>query len=305
MNSVEQSAVTFPTLSVTQRLRAMLGVVIVGVVFVAVVGRSVLVPHDPAGCVSVMSCRLGWWIIPVCALLAFLLAMMVCAVSGAGLEDLGVFAVTLGLSLAVLRFGDAGYLWATFGQADDRLRSALAGRMAVEALGWTAVVAAAHAGSLFIIRNLNLRPVIASSAVDDYRRGVLTVLFTGIIAALLLQLFSAGTELAPIQMGQVCFAVAMSFYLAALIAYQLTGAHSPVWAYLAVGLVAVLGYVWTVFQPTPTYPGRVLEHLAHFSPTAFGRALPVQAVMIGAAAAIFGNWHQRQLSRYAAVEDEK
>lgn len=283
----------------------MFGVVIVGVVFVALISRVVLLPYDPLGCVSVLSCRLGWWIIPACAVLAFVLAMVVCAISGLGLEDLGIFAVSLGLSLAVLRYSDASFLWSTLGQGQDTLRRALAGRMALEALGWLAVVAAAYAGSVLAIRGMKLSPFGQSNLAGELRRGALTVLFASISAALLLQLFSAGSELAPIQTGQVCFALAMSFYLAALIAYQLTGADSPVWVCLAVGIVAVGGYLWTAFSPTPTFPGRDISKLVHFSPTAFGRALPVQAVMIATAAAIFGNWHQRQLSRYAAAEDQK
>ncbi len=302
---MEQGAVPLPALNAIDRLRAMLGVVIAGVVFLAVVGRVVLAPQDPLGCVSAMSCRLSWWIIPICAVLAFVLAVVVSLVSGAKLEEVGVFAVALGLSLAVLRYENAGYLWATFGQADDELRKGLAGLMAVEAAGWVVLVGAAHLGSLLTIKRMNLKPMITLDPAEEFRLGASTVLFMSIIAMLALQIFSAGTELAPIQTGQVCFAVAASFYLAAFLGYQVTGAHSSVWAYLAVGLVAVVGYVWTVFHPTPTFPGRTISHLAHFAPTAFGRALPIQTVMIGTTAAIFGNWHQRQLTRYAVSEDSK
>ncbi len=300
-----QEMISFPVLSGRDRLRAMLGVVVIGVIFVAVVSRLVLTPEDPLGCVSTLSCRLRWWILPVCAALALVFAALVSIISGAKLEEMGVFAVALGLSLAVLRHESAAFLWATRGQGNDELRTALSGLMAVEALGWFAVVGAAYAGTRWTLRTFNLKPLVEQNPADEYRVGALTVLFMCVVAMLALQVLSSGSDLAPIETGQVCFAVAASFYLASLIAYQVTGAQSQVWAYLAVGLVAVAGYAWTAFNPTPEFPGRVIAHYAHFSPTAFGRALPIQTVMVGTAAAVFGNWHQRQLTRFAVIEDAK
>ncbi len=300
-----QEVIVFPVLSVSDRLRAMLGVVVIGVIFVAVVSREVLTPEHPLGCVSTLSCRLGWWILPACAALALVFAVLVSVASGAKLEEMGVFAVALGLSLAVLRHESAAFLWATQGQADDELRTALAGRMAFEALGWFAVIGAAYAGTRWAVRAFKLKPLIDQDPAREYRVGALTVLFMCVVAMLALLMLSAGSDLAPIETGQVCFAVGASFYLAALIAYQVTGAQSQVWAYLAVGLVAIAGYAWTALNPTPEFPGRVITHYAHFSPTAFGRALPIQTIMVGTAAAIFGNWHQRQLTRFAVIEDAK
>lgn len=302
---MEPIAMSFPALNTVDRLRAMFAVVVVGVFLLAVGSRMILAPHDPLGCVSVVSARLGWWIIPICVVLSFLISVLVSLASGAKLEELSVFSIALGLSLAELRFGNAGFLWASVGQGNDELRRSLAGAFVFESLGWVLVVAAAQAGSVLTTKKFGLRPIIERRPKEEYRLGLFTVLFMTVIALVGLQIFSAGTELAPVQSGQVCFALVASFYLAALIAYQLTGAHSPVWAYLAVGLVAVLGYAWTAVYPTPSFPGRTIANLAHFSPTSFGRALPVQMVMIGTASAIFGNWHQRQLTRHAVFEDTK
>ena len=287
------------------RRRARLGVVVTGVIYAGVVSRLLLVPDDPLGCVSVQAGRFGWLIIPVCGVLAYLLAMMVSWISRAKLEEMGVFAVALGLALASLRYESAGYLWASLGRGDDTLRRELATVMALESVGWFLVVAAAYAGSIVLLRAAKLKPMITANPLEEYRSGALTVVFMSIIAILLLQMLSSGTELAPVQIGQVCFALAMSFYLAALISYQVTGAQSPVWAYLSAVIVAVAGHLWTAMNPTPAFPGRIIAHLVHFSPTAFGRALPIQAIMIATAAAIFGNWHQRQLTRYAVTEDQK
>ncbi len=300
-----QEAIAFPALSGRDRLRAMLGVVVIGVIFVAVVSRLVLTPEDPLGCVSALSCKLGWWILPVCAALALVFAALVSIISGAKLQEMGVFAVALGLSLAVLRHESAAFLWATQGQADDALRTTLAGLMAAEALGWFAVIAAAYAGTRWAVRAFDLKPMIDQNPANEYRVGALTVLFMFVVAMLALQVLSVGSDLAPIETGQVCFALAASFYLASFSAYQVTGAQSQVWAYLAVGLVALAGYAWTALNPTPDFPGRVITHYAHFSPTAFGRALPIQTIMVGTAAAVFGNWHARQWMRFAAIEDAK
>ena len=72
-----QESIPFPALSPADRLRAMLAVVVAGVIFLAVISRSLLVPDDPLGCVSAIACRLSWWIIPASAVVAFLMAGLV------------------------------------------------------------------------------------------------------------------------------------------------------------------------------------------------------------------------------------
>ena len=44
--------------------------------------------------------------------------------------------------------------------------------------------------------------------------------------------------------------------------------------------------------------------LRHFPPTVYGRALPIQLIMVGTAAVIFGNWHQRQVTRYSVQQEQ-
>ncbi len=286
-----------------ERLRAMFAVVVVGVVWVAWAGRMILVPSDPLACVSVSTAQWGWLIVPACMVLACVLSMGVCLITAARPRDMGVFAVSLGLSLAVLRYQNAAYLWARFGGGDDAARRAEALMMALEAAAWLGVIVAAFVGSAAVVRVVGFAADEHARPASEVQNGLFTTVIMCILAALGLLIFSAGTELAPIQTGQVCFACAASFYLASLIAYQLTGASSPLWAYLAVGLVAVGGYLWIALYPTPQYPGRDISFLIQFPPAAFGRALPVQVVMIGTAAAIFGNWHQRKMTHYAVVTE--
>lgn len=303
---VDVENMPFPALTRQQRLRCLAGIVVVGVLFLSVATRTVLVPVDPEGAVSVLTCRLGWWIIPLCALAAALLAAAASWISEGKLEELGVFAVALGLALAASRYADAAYLWFWFGKNVEGDRQALAVSMMLETVGWFVVVLAAHLGSRWVIRRLRLTPLVLTDPAEELRRGGLTVVFMVVIAMLLLQILSSGTQLAPIEVGQVYFACAISFYAAAWISYQLTSAHSAAWGSVAVLIVGVAGYAWTAVNPVPSFPGRPdLAELRHFSPTAYGTALPVQMVMVGVVASIFGNWHQRQITRYSLIEDQK
>ncbi len=301
----DSSSIPFPPLSTFDRLRAMTGIVVTGVVFLAWASRVVLAPTDPLGSLSVLSCHMGWGILVICAFLAAVLAAGVTVLSGGKLVEMGTFAVALGLSMASLKYQNAGYLWMTIGQGSEDHRRTLAIWMAVESLGWFGVVMAGHAASCWAIAQFKLQPVIHRDPSEESRRGFLTVLVMIPISLILIRLLSSGTDLAPVEKGQVCFAWAVSFWLAALIAYQISGAHSPVWAYAAVVLAVVLGYLWTVVHPALQIGSQDLSQWIHFSPTAFGTALPIQAIMVGTAAAIFGNWHQRQLTRYAVLEDQE
>lgn len=285
------------------RFRSILAVIIAGIILLVVTQRVLMIPVDPTACVSVLTCRLGWFLIPLCAVLAFVLAALISIASGSRRQELGVFGVALGFSVAATRFGNAGFLWTNLGLASDPDRRALALMLALEALGWLIVLFAAALGSYLTCSARRRGPFFGDDPATEYRRGTLATIFVAAVALLLLQVFSVGTDLAPIRTGQVYFACAISCYLAALIAYSLTSASTPLWIYLAVGLVVLVGSVWSIFDATPDHPGRSIAHLAHLPSTVFGRPLPIQLVMVSAAGAIFGYWHHQQFVHYAAAHD--
>ncbi len=295
----------YPTLSPVDRFRAMLATVACGAVLLVFAPQFILTPADPDGSVSALVGRHGWLMIPTCAAAAFILGACVCAIARAKLEELGTFAVCVGLALGTLYYHNAEYLWLALGRGDDALRAALGWNMAIEAVAWMSVPLAAAAGNDMAIRIFGLRPTDWVPMKSEWQRGLLTIVATSTVAIILMPLLQHGSQLATIQTGQVCFAVAFSFYLAAMAGYQLTGARSPLWLYAAVALTAVIGYGWTATHPTPTYGGRDISHLALMAPTAFGRALPLQMIAIGTAGAIFGNWHQRQITRFAMIEEAR
>lgn len=295
----------YPVLSPIDRFRAMFATVSCGAALLVLAPQFILTPADPEGSVSALVGRHGWLMIPTCAAAAFILGAAVCAIARAKLEELGTFAVCVGLALATLYYHNASHLWLALGRGDDSLRAALGWNMAIESLAWMSVPLAAAAGNDMAIRMFGLRPTDWVPMKSEWQRGLLTILAMTAVATILLPLLQRGSQLSTIQTGQVCFAVAFSFYLAAMAGYQLTAARSPLWLYAAVALTAIIGYAWTATHPTPTYGGRDISHLAQMSPTGFGRALPLQMIAIGTAGAIFGNWHQRQITRFAMIEEAR
>ncbi|MCG3138143.1 MAG: hypothetical protein HJJLKODD_02003 [Phycisphaerae bacterium] len=295
----------FPPLTKLERLRGLTGVALAGIIMLAWGSRWLLAPLDPVGCVSMWCSKWGLLLIPFAALLAVTVAIGVTWISQGRLEELGVFGVALGLALASGRYENSQYLWSTIGQGTNELRQKLALMMLVECIAWLAVLGAVWIGCRWTQKQMHHQKPTTPTPQDELRRGLMTLLFMSVLGLILVPIFSAGSQLAPISTGQVFLAWGLGGYLAALFAYQLTGAHSPGWCFWGIGALAIIGCLWSWFNPTPTYPGRLIGHFTHFSPSEYTKALPIQMISIGLCGALFGNWQQRQLTRYAYLEDQR
>jgi hypothetical protein len=295
-------AMTPPPLSSWDRTRALTCVAACAAVILAGPARWFLVPQDPEGCVSVLTCRQGWLVIPLFAALAFLLAAAVTRLGGSKLEDLGLLAVGVGLAIAAMPHGNSGVLWLELGRGQDRLRASLAAWLTVETAAWLAVMFMAWLGCRWAGRGME-----GSGSLDPRReiqRGLVTMIVMCVIAGVLIPVLSGGTELTVVDTGQVYFSVAAAFYLGSLLSYQLSGAQSPVWAYGSVAIVALGGLMWTILNPAAEFPGRQISHFMQIPPSDYARPLPLQIVAAGMAAAIAGYWQQRTITSYALQESD-
>ena len=289
----------FPPLSLGQRLRCVISLALVASMFVSILSRTVLHPADPEGSLSVWSMAWGWHGLLLTVGLAVVAALVGVWLSGGKLDELGVFGVCLGLILSSTWFANAGYLWMSLGQGNDEMRAQLARLLLLEVLGWGALLIATYLASLWFVRLARLSPLTPDTPSQEYRRGVLTVLFASLIAGGLVPILTQGTDISLASNTQAIFAWAMSFFIASLIAYQVTGARSSLWICIAAIVTAAWGCLWTHYHATPPYPG-----IAQFSPTAYGQALPIQMVFAAAGGGIFGNWQQRSFTRFAYLEDQ-
>lgn len=282
----------------------MVALIICGVILLTVASRTILAPSDPLGCVSVLSCNYGWATPFLSALLAVALSAMITLISGMKLPEMGVFGVCIGLALANLRFENASHLWLLEGMATDASRRALAMNLTVETITWIAVLIGACLGSAWTARRLRLDAQLPKLQ-TEWKRGLATAVVMIAVAMALIPLLSTGTELTPIRTGQVYLAWAGGCYLATMAGYQLLAPYRAEWAYGAVVATSIAASAWGIIITSPTHPGRTIARLAQFPSSAYGRALPVEMIVVGIAAAIFGIWHHRQLTRFAYIEDAR
>jgi hypothetical protein len=98
-------------------------------------------------------------------------------------------------------------------------------------------------------------------------------------------LLSVGLSTRVIQHGQACFVVAAGVCAAVYVASRSVPVRSALWSLLAVGLMALVGYVWAGLRPAaPGLPPNIPS--SHFL-----RILPVQFISVGTAAALSTFWY--------------
>jgi len=95
---------------------------------------------------------------------------------------------------------------------------------------------------------------------------------------------TSGATSRSIQHGQSCFVVAASVWLACYFAHRISPVRSAFWSILAVGLMALLGYLWSALRSG----GGVLP--PNIPDSSFMRVLPIQFVSVGTATALSVLW---------------
>ena len=304
-----------PNLSALDRTATLVSWALAGALFLTI-GWFAMEPDDPLGAVSLLTRRGTLMMVIQAAALAGVVGGLATVIVGWRLTDAGPFAVSLGLAAVSLRGATAEYLLVQGAEVSPTFERGLAWRFAVEAVGWFLVVIVAvvvssavrhwcfgrsdgsrppggdgPSGAAPTIAGYDI-PYLSSRwfAVGAGRRtaatdGVVHTLTVTGVGLAAMALLSVGLSTRVIQHGQACFVVAAGVCAAVYVACRSVPVRSALWSLLAVGLMALVGYVWAGLRPAaPGLPPNIPS--SHFL-----RILPVQFISVGTAAALGTFWY--------------
>jgi len=285
---------------VLTRLR-IVGSMAVGAALVGLLGWSAAKPTDPLGAVTLFGGEFTVLEVVTCGLLAFLsgaVAYFVCYPYGRHIAPL---AGPTGLVVWGIRSGDMTSLL--------RVNQTLANRQALyaslrwEGFFWLLIVAASYFGVLAADRLAGPRPdavhghnsdnSLTNKTLSIVTAVVLTVLITQFVIGVLAQdvrMFDSqiSSVVGQPSVGQIAFAVAVSFGVAAFIAKRFLDVS---YVYPAMASAALTFFAITFFAAKQD----IIEHMVQTWPVPFfTRAtcaiLPLQMVAFGAVGSITGYW---------------
>lgn len=313
----------FPGMGLIEKLQATL---ICGVLLaVAVVlGWRVIGPTDPLAAVTIVGHANP--IVAMAALVCFVaIGSSVATLAMRGrLTDFGVFAVGVALTGLARHGGDLTSLLQYEAQSADG-RAGVFGWLALDVLLWTVVpvvsLAAcavteawsgitgpadlkpddkpAKAQNNIMSRWLTRMATRTGTSVDwktELRHGGITFVVTAVVAMMVIRLASGHTD-APVNPGQVCFAIFLGFWLGALVSSQFARPALGVWPCLAVPVVAAAGHLLAMARPDLSGPLVRYSEIAIIAPNALARGLPVDYLALGPAAAVLGTWTAQRFLR--------
>ncbi len=280
------------------------------------VGWFAMEPDDPLGPVSAYARQGGLMMLIQAAALSGVAAGLATLIAGRRVADIGTFAASLGLAAVSLRGATAEYLLLQGADHSETFEHSLAWSFAIEAVGWLLVVLVAVAVSALVMRwcfgstetpdpkRADASPdVVHMLAGFDVPRmsarcfgvasrrqtvstdGVRHTLVTAGVGLAAMAVLSAGLRWRSIQHGQVCFVVAAAVFIGTYAACRMVPVRSALWSILAVGLIALVGYLWAALRPEvaglpPNIPS------SHFL-----RILPIQLIAVGTTAALLAFWY--------------
>ena len=281
-------------------IRLRIGAVIAtGVVFIGILAWPLAAPPDPLGAVQVSNISLGGAITLV--LLALSVGFVAYFLSWPYGREIGVLAVPSGLAVWALRSGSMAQLM----QLNPTLsqRQALFAALKWEPFFWLLILAAGFVG-VQLGRNIRLNskpafePPSSNPKSNTYLNGIVALVGTGLITQLCISLLAQdvkmfdhrlGSVVAQPAIGQIVFAITVSFALAAFAVKKYLNA-SYICPIIACGLVAVTAF----FKITYIKHG-ILKHLVQSWPATFFSnpvicILPLQMMAFGTLASIAGYW---------------
>ncbi len=281
-----------------------------GTIFLTV-GWSAMAPDDPLGAISVLTRGGAWMMLLQAAGLATVTAAVAMVLAGRRLPEAGTFAAAVGLAAVSLRGGTAGSLLIQWSGAASDSGGNLPIRLAVEAMGWFAIVLVARVLSIGVghwcfggesgyvhepratggAEPPRETPTL-SGRVATVAQGIKHIILAGGAALVVFKVLTAGLSTRSVQHGQACFVVAASVCIALYFAYWFVPVRSAVWSILSVPLLAVGGYVWASLGAAP-------DGLPSSVPSSpYLRVLPIQYIAVGTGAAVAMFWYFHHPARY-------
>lgn len=287
----------FADLSWATKLR-LTATLLLGVLLIGILAWPMAAPFDPFGAVLIANIsQVGKIALVGLALLAGFLGYFVSWPHG---RQIGILAVPAGLALWAFRSGSIAQQIVQNPQLTQRLQ--LFAGFKWDAIFWLVMVAAGFAGVLIAQK---IRPQKArqdkgekepDSKSNQYLNAVICLVCTVVIALFGIELFARnfaifdsklGSVRAQPAIGQIAFAVLVSFLLAGFAAKKLLNCSY---------IVPIVGSaVVTVFSVFSYAKPNILQHVAQQWPTVFLPhavlgILPVQMVAFGALGSIWGFW---------------
>lgn len=297
-------------LSGFERIAAWVTWIVAGLLFLRV-GWFAVAPDDPMGAVS-MLCRSGsFGMFLQAALLGIVASAGATVVVGGKLADVGAFAASVGLAAVSVKGASSSYLLIQAAEGQLPAGGVLGVMLAFEAIMWAVVVLGA------IVAGGIVRQWIAPSAHADAQgaqhiapttmacfdlpllgqkltaggRTVETSSSDGLMhaavvcggALLAMAVLGSGMADRSVQHGQACFLVAASVSIGCYAAHSFFLVRSALWSLLGVWAFACAALIWGSLRsggapvPVPS--------------SAYLRALPIQYVAVGSAAAILFFWY--------------
>ena len=257
----------------------------VGVVLVGILAWQMAGPPEPAGAIG------GDGAI-ILILLAFVAGLGAYFISWPYGRQIGVLAAPSGLAVWAVRSGSMAALMQLNPTVTQRQEVLAALRC--EPIFWLAVVAAGFAG---VLLGEKVRPGMAlkkTHGKSNFKSGkylntVIALICSGLIAQFFIRILAQDIRLGSVvsqpAVGQIVFAVLVSFGLAAFLAKKFLDA-SHIWPTIAAACVTAV---------TATIYIKQMQYVVHIWPAAFFSnavvsILPVQMVAFGALGSIAGYW---------------
>jgi hypothetical protein len=273
---------------------------VIGVVLVGIIAWPWGNPPDPYGTIFIKSIGLnGIVTLMIMAFLAGLIAYFATWPYG---KEIGILAVPFGISIWAVRAGSVSYLMQMNTAVEINIavqrRQELLSMFQYESLFWIAVLIVGFAG---VILGEKIRPAKKYKAETNtkhnkYLNPILAIIVSFVVVHISIKILAkdvimsdnmAGYVVAQPVIGQIIFAVLVSFGLAAFIVKKLFNV-TYYWPIAASVLI-------TAFSASSYAKEQLLQHIielwpASFFPDVIVSILPVQIVVFGALGSVAGYW---------------
>ncbi len=268
--------------------------VAIGVVLIGFWAWPLAAPPEPLGTVSLFAGDVSFSNAIILAALAFLAGLLAYFLAWPYGREIGILAVPSGLAIWAVRCGNMAGLMRMNSTLPQR--EALFAALKWEPVFWLVIVAAGFAGVL-AGQKIRAKPELdeakkkANSKSNIYLNTASALIASGLIAQFCIRILAQdvriGSLVAQPTVGQIVFAVFVSFGLAAFIVKKFLDANY-IWPTIASALVTGFTIMTCVKQST-------LQRLAQewpvvFFPNAVISILPVQIVALGTLGSITGYW---------------
>jgi hypothetical protein len=285
---------TFSELSWPVKLK-ITATLLLGIILIGFWAWPLVAPVESLGVVSVPS--FGGTIALVS--LAILVGLVGYFLSWPDGREIGILAVPAGLAIWAVRCGNMAELMRTTPTVAQR--QAMLAALKWESIFWIAIVAAGFGGVFIAQRLVSLwheLPARESTAKMTMPKlsCIIAVVISGLITLLCIGIFAQdvrisdaklGSVVAQPALGQIIFAVLISFGIAAFFVKKILDA-SYIWPMTASALV--IGFAVITYARQDTLEYLVERHPSVFFSSAVISILPVQMVAFGTLGSIAGYW---------------